>query len=499
MHDGVRAAHCDTTERAAPAPRAREIIVYLISLALLMWPLAVNRAPFYSADSASYLRGGAFGFDTGLLFLQNWWQSIVATAPAVTAGGDPKAVVADAIAEAGGIRSVFYSVATYLLRGPGNSLLALAIVQAAAVMFLVSWLRRLIAPQLGLGPSLVVGAGLAFLTSAPWYAAYAVPDIPAGITIAGALALTLFFDRIGVAMRLTLVALIAFCITTHGGNLPIGLSVLIAGAIANFALQRPPWILATRQTLWFLSPLVLAAAALLGTSYVAFGDTSLAPKRYPIQLARSVSDGPGAWYLRDHCATQRYAICEIFGTNPPRRVGDFLWSKNGVRYRATPEQMERIRAEESTIVRRAAMEYPFHQLSRSAINIVLQFVDFGTDDLVFGDRMVGEMNDPSVVHAHPDNHVLKTVSEVLIYLSFAASVALLFALRRQLRSVEIAAISVTMVGLLANAAVCGILSAVTDRYQGRVAWILPALALIIWLRVRADAGPAATASKVTPA
>ena len=490
MHDGVRVAHSDPTGRTAR--RSREIGTFLIALVLLLWPLAVNGVPFYSPDSASYLRGGAFGFDTGFLFLQNWWQSLVTTPSSVTGGADPKAAVAGAVAEAGGIRSVIYSMVTYLLRGPGNSLLTLAIAQAGAVVFVTSYLRRLIAPHLGPRPGLVLAAGLAFLTSAPWYAAYAVPDILAGITIAGALALTVFFDRIGIAMRMTLIVLIAFCITTHGGNLPIALSVLVAGAVANFTLQRPPLGLAVRQALWFVSPLVLAVAALLGTSYVAFGEASLAPKRYPIQLARSVSDGPGAWHLRDHCATERYAICEIFGPNPPRHVRDFLWSENGVRYRATPEQMERIRAEESTIVRRAAMEYPLHQLSRSAINIVWQFVDFGTDDLAFGRRIVGETDDPSLVRAHPDNLLLKTVSEVLIYFGFAASIVLLFVLRRRLKSVEVAAISVAAVGLLANAAVCGVLSAVTDRYQGRVAWILPALALIICLRVRAETGSAGT-------
>ena len=490
MHDGVRVAHSDPTGRTAR--RSREIGTFLIALVLLLWPLAVNGVPFYSPDSASYLRGGAFGFDTGFLFLQNWWQSLVTTPSSVTGGADPKAAVAGAVAEAGGIRSVIYSMVTYLLRGPGNSLLTLAIAQAGAVVFVTSYLRRLIAPHLGPRPGMVVAAGLAFLTSAPWYAAYAVPDILAGITIAGALALTVFFDRIGIAMRMTLIVLIAFCITTHGGNLPIALSVLVAGAGANFTLQRPPLGLAVRQALWFVSPLVLAVAALLGTSYVAFGEASLAPKRYPIQLARSVSDGPGAWHLRDHCATERYAICEIFGPNPPRHVRDFLWSENGVRYRATPEQMERIRAEESTIVRRAAMEYPLHQLSRSAINIVWQFVDFGTDDLAFGRRIVGETDDPSLVRAHPDNLLLKTVSEVLIYFGFAASIVLLFVLRRRLKSVEVAAISVAAVGLLANAAVCGVLSAVTDRYQGRVAWILPALALIIWLRVRAETRSAGT-------
>ncbi len=63
--------------------------------------------------------------------------------------------------------------------------------------------------------------------------------------------------------------------------------------------------------------------------------------------------------------------------------------------------------------------------------------------------------------------------------AFSGRSLLLFSFRRRLTRTEIAAVSVALLGLLANAAVCGILSAVTERYQGRVAWILPALALIL--------------------
>ena len=43
MHDGVRAAHSDPAERTAPG--FREIGIYLITLALLLWPIAVNGKP----------------------------------------------------------------------------------------------------------------------------------------------------------------------------------------------------------------------------------------------------------------------------------------------------------------------------------------------------------------------------------------------------------------------------------------------------------------------
>lgn len=470
-----------------------EIALFLLTTLLLTWPLAINGSPFYAGDSASYLRGGSFGFHTGLLILNQWWDALIGAAPATSGGGDPKTIVAAAVAESGGVRSVIYSVTAYLFRWPGQSLVALAIVQAAAVALVVSFLRSKLVPQSGFGAGLAGSGAIALLTTAPWYAAYAMPDIFAGVAIAGAAVLTLFFDRIGTPARVSLVLLVAYSITVHGTHLPIAFSVLLTGAIANFLVQRPQRSVTAIRAIWFISPALLGVAALLGTSYAIFGETSLAPKRYPIQLARSVADGPGYWHLRDHCATERYAICEIFGSNPPRKVGEFLWSRNGVRYRATPEQMERIRAEESLIVRRAAMEYPLHQARRSATNILRQLVVFGPDDLVFGERIVGR-DDPFVTRVHPDRPWLKETSELIVYLSFVVSLLLLFAIRRQLRPLEIAAIAVVTTGLLANAALCGILSAVTDRYQGRVAWLLPALAIFILLRIRSESGPAASAS-----
>ena len=466
----------------------REILIYAVTLLFLLWPLALNGVPFYSADSASYVRGGEFGFKTGLLLIDHWWHSLFGAAAAAAPPASPKALVAGAIAKSGGARSPIYSVAAYLLRAPGNSLVALAIAQAAAVALALSCFGKLVAPGSGVWPRVAVGAGVALLTPAAWYAAYAVPDILAGVTIGGALILTVFFDRIGAGLRVALVLLLAFCIAAHASHLLLAACVLVAGAIANSRMQRP----SIPRAAWFASPLILALAAMLGTSVAAFGEVSLAPKRYPIQLARSVADGPGYWYLRDHCASEHYAICEIYGTNPPRQVDDFLWGPNGVRYRASPQQMERIRAEESTIVRRAAMAYPFVQIRQALANSVEQFFSMGPRELVFGLRLAGEK--PDLVSAEADRPTLKAAGRVLMYVSFFASLLLLFLVRRRLTAAERAALAISAVGLVVNAAVCGALSGVTERYQARVAWVIPALALAILARLWSARAPAQVAA-----
>jgi len=55
---------------------------------------------------------------------------------------------------------------------------------------------------------------------------------------------------------------------------------------------------------------------------------------------------------------------------------------------------------------------------------------------------------------------------------------------------ERALLFVAIVGLLANAAIFGGLSAPVDRYQARVIWIVPLLAALFWLsRWRRSAAP----------
>jgi hypothetical protein len=474
-------------------PRSERALALLVTFLVLLWPLLANGGPFYSEDSPSYLRGGRFGFNTGLLMLHQWSHSLFPGASPPGTAASAKTIVAAAVAQSGGTRSLIYGVVTYLLRAPGVSLLALAVAQAGAVAFIICSLRHLISPQSGIRSSIASAVAISFLTSAAWYAAYAMPDILAGVAIAGATALTVFHNRTGLALRLALVLLVTFCITAHGSHLLVALCVLVAGSAGNvLACRKAPKF---RSMLWFASPVVLGVAALLVTSYVAFGEWSLAPKRYPIQLARSVADGPGAWYLHDHCATEHYAICEVFGPNPPRNVGDFLWARTGVRYQASPQQMERIRAEETTIVRRAALEYPGAQIRRSMTNMGSQLMRFGVSGLPFGQRIV-DGDDPSLAKSAPDQPTLKALGDVLIYCTFFASILMLVIVRRKLDRTEIAAVWVVVIGLLANAGVCGILSGVTDRYQGRVAWVLPTLAFMILLRIWRQLAPATTNAKV---
>jgi|CXWL01.1.fsa_nt_gi hypothetical protein len=460
---------------------------FLMLSLLFLWPLALNGHPFYVGDSASYLRGGAAGVDTVMLMLREWWQGtfISSGGPGTAADGGSSAVVTAAIGQAGGTRSLAYSLLTYLLRMPGQSLLALVVFQAGAVAFVVVLVQRLMAPHASGRGRLAMMACLALLTPVAWSATTAMPDILAGVALLGSVPLTLYLERLGVVERIALVLLLALAIAAHVSHLPLALATLATGAAARLLLRRPNRAAATRDALWILSAPLLALTASFALSYVGFGTASVAPKRYPILLARSVADGPGLRYLQAHCGTERYAICEIFGTNFPTHPGEFLWGPNGVRYRATPGQMERIRAEEWSIVRRAAVEYPMLQLDSSTRNFLRQFGSFGLGKVDFRAALVvGPTGRVDLVNVSDDRPQLRRWLSVVIYIVFGASLVILYRMRRRLTELERAALIVVVTGLVANAAVCGVLSGVADRYQARVAWVIPLLAIMLLLKNR---------------
>jgi hypothetical protein len=182
-------------------------------------------------------------------------------------------------------------------------------------------------------------------------------------------------------------AITSFAVTVHPSVPPLalGLAVLAVGVLlarGRLGIQRVRWAWA-----WLVIPPLLGFIANIVIGYVAFGDVSVAAKRFPTALTRSVVDGPARWYLEKHCATDHYAVCEVFGTKIPSTVNDFLFYKWGLNGRATPEQMDRIRDEEAEIVIRAALEYPGYEAYNLSRNVIFQLAKFDLGNSRFKERL----------------------------------------------------------------------------------------------------------------
>jgi len=446
----------------------------LVLALLLLWPLILFGRPSYIADSASYLKGGkvAVEFVSAKLFppAPQAHQVVSGSPPAKAPDGSNTPGLREAPK---GARSVTYSVAAYSLRWPGIDMTALALMQIACAAFLAA----VTIGVLGLaswGRFLAVGAVLAFATPLAPSCAYAIPDVFSGFVIVTLILMALFLDRLSIGVRLIIGAITAFSITTHASIPPLAMGMAILGAgilllSRRFGLARPGWAWA-----WLIVPPALGMIANTAIGYVAFGEVSVAAKRFPTALTRSVVDGPARWYLEKHCATEHYAVCEVFGTRIPSTINDFLFYESGLNGRATPEQMDRIRAEEAEIVMKAALEYPGYEAYNLSRNILRQMFRYDLGKSRFKERLAPDADGvPQLVLSG------RQMQPVMAAVAMMNNFVLVFCIAwaalnlKRLDNRERFTAFLVVAGLVGNATIVVAFSSLAARYQARVIWVLP--------------------------
>ena len=449
----------------------RFLLFSLLAALILSWPLLAFGRPAYIQDSAAYYKGGRAAVSFALAKIDRPEQ----IAAGAQSASSPHV---DAAREASGVRSITYSVAAYILSAPRATMVLLALVQAlAAGAIMVAALGAfggLSARGTTVTLLLLSGASTAAVTSF-----LVVPDIFAGLLIASMILLAAAQPRLSTGVRVMCAAIAAFAMTAHPSHIPLagGMTMLGLGyvAIGRYFNSPPPrWTWA-----WVVTPLLVGGLTILALNRVAFGETSLTSKQYPFLLARSVNDGPGRWYLEKNCPELRYTICTLYPNGLPKGGAlEFLWGKDGIVERATPAQMDQVRAEEREIVVAAAREYAGYEVRKLSFNIARQMVTF--QPYPFEHRLVlDETGTPQLAPAPQTDQALLRVIGLLTAISAALGTAWLgwtFFKERGLRPV----IALVFLGILGNAVTCAILSAVSHRYQARVVWLIPLFALALY-------------------
>jgi hypothetical protein len=289
------------------------------------------------------------------------------------------------------------------------------------------------------------------------------------------------------------------CHVTH-----LALAVVIIVGMAGLgwvAGRRPPLALAG------LAATVLAAfLANIGFNLAVEKVLHAPVLSKPFLLARLLDDGTAVGYLNRHCAERRYALCRHLDKFP-ESGNDFLWStdpRKGVLQFANLQELLQIQKEADGIIIGSVMERPLTQLRISLINACRQFVTVGASD--YDNMSLTQLNGASpssaffpIVQGYAKARAARqgipyAVISALMAGAYFASLAVLAVYgARQLRQglgrlrqrlsaawddpFGWAALAV-IVAVIANAANCGALSGVFDRYQGRVAWDV---VFIAWL------------------
>ena len=450
-----------------PKRPAWHLALLFLLASLLLWPLALTGGrPGYIMDSAGYHHGG----EKAVAFVAKRFDP--AAREAATAGRATGKAKADDGTQ--GVRSIPYSVMTYILAAPGKSLLALAIGQALLTAIMIVLLLRATGladdrrASIALAALLGAGTGIALFTT------LATPDIFAGLTILGIVMLAVWPDRFRRGERLAIVAITALAIASHSSHVLI--AVGMAGLLALLAAWQ--WRTGMRAGLagpaWGMVAIAGGIALVMFSALVGFKEMSVAPKRYPFALARSIEDGPARWYLDSHCKTDHYVVCELFPDGFPDRAGYFLWGADGIAARATTAQMNRIRDEELEIVQRATAAYPGDQLQSSINNLRDQILAVGITPALFRDKQL--VGDTLADATRPQDLRWQMHVQIgVVLLSLIALLALWLRANRESR----VAVGLVLLGILGNDTICAIFAAPDIRYQNRLLWLLPLFAFLL--------------------
>jgi hypothetical protein len=467
---------------AAPYLSMKGAAVALLVAIVLFWPMLLADGPLYYNDTYYYWERG----NKIAAYLSGQPFEIEGAGTNLTANADLRAGMM--------VRSLPYAVYTYLTGASPLGLYLLCLLQGAAVL----WAFFALVPPLDRSHRPALLAGFAFValgSSLPWFVSYAMPDILGAIPVIYYVCMARRIDELGAWQRFALLMLTIGAITTHYGNVP--LSIGLAGAVVAWRAVRGSL---TRNALILTIAPVLAALALNMTAgVVATHEASPAPKRLPIMLARSLEDGPARWYLDDVCPEAGYTMCEIFETMPDN-ISDFLWT-NDKFGTASDAQIDGVREEELTILWEAFKRYPAEQTGAIFGNATRQVFTIGTDQLYPLRPEQSAMDLTGLIS--PDVQVDKPAGfamfdMVVPWATLAAAILLAGAIiTGRVAPIYVEAAAILALALIINAAIFGGLSAPVDRYQGRIAWLIPALlALALATRMR-SASPSGTLAAST--
>lgn len=345
---------------------------------------------------------------------------------------------------------------------------------------------------------IVAAALLAGASGLPWFVGQLMPDLFTGLAVLLIFLLVFAPPDSSRTARLLFVMLLSVLIGFHLSHIAIAALIIPVALVAGawLGLRRTALIGATQAA----AALLLAVLALSTGNWIVRDQFRPALRSESFLFARLLDAGLAGEVLDRACAERPLGLC---ATRPAikralRPGQGYLWHEDSPRealHRAAPE---RTRAEEAQIIRQTVAERPADVL-RIALRDWLRQLFRGAPGDGLDHSSVERVALPILrehfpssaaawvtsIQGHRQLHLLAwPLDRVVALLVGLASPFILLAARRRGDTILAGLTIVIVAALLANAAVCSMLSGVFDRYQARVTWLLPLLVIVAFLRFR---------------
>lgn len=326
----------------------------------------------------------------------------------------------------------------------------------------------------------IVTAALAVASTLPWLTAILITDIFCGLGVLALYLIMIRRDRLIRGERTGLALIVAVAGATHSATLAV-LVALLAFAALVWLTGRARFP-ATRLRSGAFAIALGAALTLIANGIVA-KRMAWTPGGFALSFGRMLQDGIVSKYLDEHCPDPRFRLCAV-KDQLPRDADEWFWGSAMFdrmgRFAGLGKEMEAIALE-------SLAAYPVLQLRTAVIAGARQLIDVRTGEGVLNSIWhtygIIERYTPWAAPAmraarQQRNGIDFTMLNWLHWPAALLAMALLPLLALRQRN-ELRDFSVSvMATVLANAAVCGVLSNPHDRYGARVAW-LAVLAVVI--------------------
>ncbi len=488
----------------------------LVALAALLWPALYNTEPFFFFDTPTYLRGADAGLQK-LTGVSTPWTKLSDEPGSAPASRDAAAPDSAGMTEATGAtapgaeappsissvksktilsgRSVYYGALLYAGDRAGHLWLTVIVQGALLLLSMGLFLRAFGLAQWPTLPIVAVVMGL--LTSASFYVSFLMPDMFAAVTLLACATLIGARGLRPVEYGLW-TALLAFSLACHSSH------VLIAGAFLVVAL-----IIDLARRSWSnVRGLAVIGVCLLiaGAAEAAFGMAvtrlvGAPPLRPPFLMARAIEDGPGYAYLRDTCPGNGFKVCE-FLPRLPMSAEQFIWSRDppGIFPLVSADVRRQLSAEQLRFVVAVFRHDPAALIRASSGDVLRQFTlmslpEFNSTNHFEHDSFTAKIP-PNYRGPFRESAAYRGVMPVgaafmvqlVVFIAAATGLLLLLVwprLRHRLDSRQLGMVGLVILGIALNGSICGMLSGPHERYEARVAWLVPFAALaVVFVLVR---------------
>jgi hypothetical protein len=355
----------------------------------------------------------------------------------------------------------------------------LLLVQAGATVWMLALVLRV--HGFARRPALLVGvtALLTAATTLPWLTSILLTDIFAGLSVLALHLLVMRNAALTRSERAALIALVALATATHSATLVLLAALTLAAVLASFMWRTTvPRRGATRAA----TALALGIALTLAANFAVSGRLAWTPGGIALSFGRMLQDGIVARYLEDHCRHElRLRLC-LYRKELPHDADEWFWGSDLFdelgRFEGLGQEME-------TITLGAVHDYPWLQIKMAAIAAAKQLVFVASGEGVVNwiwhsyaiiDKYTPWAK-PAMRAAHQQRQGIDftAINRLHLPVAYGAMLLLPFLVMlgwRRRRYATLGTLAATVaVTLLANAAVCGILSNPHDRYGARVVWL----------------------------